>query len=51
MQDLNLLISKNSGWILTQANALNVVGQITGSGPVLINGNYTNHAFLLTPTK
>ena len=51
MQDLNLMIAKNSGWILTQANAINVVGQITGSGPVLINGNYTNHAFLLTPTK
>jgi len=49
MQDLNLLISTNSGWILSQALAINVGGQIVGSGPVLINGNYTNHAFLLTP--
>jgi probable HAF family extracellular repeat protein len=51
MRDLNLLIPKNSGWILGVANALNAAGQITGSGPVLINGNDANHAFLLTPTN
>jgi len=49
MQDLNKQIPANSGWILSQASAINVGGQIVGSGPVLINGNYTNHAFLLTP--
>jgi probable HAF family extracellular repeat protein len=49
MQDLNRLIGSKSGWILNQANAVNSVGQIVGSGPVLIDGNYTNHAFLLTP--
>jgi probable HAF family extracellular repeat protein len=48
MQDLNQLIPANSGWILGPATAINLVGQIVGSGPVLINGNYTNHAFLLT---
>jgi probable HAF family extracellular repeat protein len=49
MQDLNKQIPANSGWILSQAGAINIGGQIVGSGPVLINGNYTNHAFLLTP--
>lgn len=49
MQDLNTLILPNSGWILNQANAVNSLSQIVGSGPVLINGNYTNHAFFLTP--
>ncbi|HWY23232.1 MAG TPA: hypothetical protein VNX26_18540 [Candidatus Acidoferrum sp.] len=49
MRDLNFMIPQNSGWILSQASAINSVGQITGSGPVLSSGNYTNHAFLLTP--
>jgi probable HAF family extracellular repeat protein len=45
MQDLNLLIPGNSGWVLINANAINNVGQITGYGT--IKGH--NHAFLLTP--
>jgi probable HAF family extracellular repeat protein len=45
MQDLNSLIPGNSGWTLSSANAINVVGQITGQGT--INGE--QHAFLLTP--
>jgi probable HAF family extracellular repeat protein len=49
MSDLNTMIPPNSGWILGQASAINKGGQIAGSGPVLIGGNYTNHAFLLTP--
>jgi probable HAF family extracellular repeat protein len=49
MQDLNLLMLPKSGWTLNQANAVNSASQIVGSGPVYINGNVTNHAFLLTP--
>ena len=45
MQDLNSLISANSGWVLINANAINNAGQITGYGTK--NGH--NHAFLLTP--
>jgi hypothetical protein len=35
--------------MLNYGNAINNVRQIVGSGPVLINGNYTNHAFLMSP--
>jgi len=49
MQDLNLLLPPDSGWMLNYGNAINDVRQIVGSGPVLINGNYTNHAFLMSP--
>jgi len=45
MQDLNLLIPANSGWVLINANAINNVGQITGYGA---KGGH-NHGFLLTP--
>jgi hypothetical protein len=45
MQDLNRLISPNSGWVLQIATSINLWGQITGVGT--INGK--SHAFLLTP--
>lgn len=45
MRDLNALIPANSGWVLQNAVAINVAGQIVGVGTV--NGN--QHAFLLTP--
>jgi probable HAF family extracellular repeat protein len=45
MYDLNMLLPVNSGWILTQANAINNFGQIVGQG--IINGQ--NHAFLFAP--
>lgn len=45
MQDLNTLIPSGSGWILKTANAINVWGQIVGSG--IYNGR--THGFLLTP--
>ena len=44
IQDLNALIP-TSGWILQQALAINVAGQVVGVGT--IQGN--QHAFLLTP--
>ncbi|MBV9848408.1 MAG: HAF repeat-containing protein [Armatimonadetes bacterium] len=45
MRDLNGLIPPKSGWVLTEANAINNRGQIAGKGR--INGH--EHAFLLTP--
>lgn len=45
MNDLNNLISNDSGWVLIQADAINDSGQIVGDGT--IDGNH--HAFLLTP--
>jgi len=47
MQDLNSLISANSGWVLSQANGINDSGQIVGYGII----NNLEHAFLLTPVK
>ena len=47
MQDLNLLITAGSGWLLWQANGINDLGQITGKGTI----NQETHAFLLTPTQ
>jgi len=45
MQDLNKLIPANSGWVLSQAAAINNSGQITGYGTI----KNEQHAFLLTP--
>ena len=45
MVDLNSLIDPHLGWVLSSANAINDVGQITGTG--LVGGQ--THAFLLTP--
>jgi probable HAF family extracellular repeat protein len=45
MVDLNSLIDPLSGWELTEGNAINDAGQITGIG---FNGSEL-HAFLLTP--
>jgi probable HAF family extracellular repeat protein len=45
IQDLNYLISGNSGWVLNSATAINIWGQIVGLGTR--NGN--PHGFLLTP--
>jgi hypothetical protein len=45
MRDLNALISANSGWVLQIARAINVAGEIVGTGAV----EGTQHAFLLTP--
>lgn len=46
MQDLNEMIPADSGWVLTEARAINDAGQIVGYG--IIHGE--QHAFLLTPT-
>jgi uncharacterized membrane protein len=45
MQDLNTLISANSGWVLNSATGINFWGQIVGSGT--LNGQ--SRGFLLTP--
>ncbi len=45
MVDLNTLIGPASGWILNSANAINDLGQITGTGTF----DGVNRAFLLTP--
>jgi probable HAF family extracellular repeat protein len=45
MTDLNALLPPDSGWILTQAQAINSAGQIVGSGQ--FGGQ--SRAFLLTP--
>jgi probable HAF family extracellular repeat protein len=45
--DLNTRIDPLSGWILSDAAAINDAGQITGQG--LIGGQY--HAYLLTPVQ
>jgi probable HAF family extracellular repeat protein len=45
MTDLQTLIPADSGWVLQQANAINELGQIAGTG--LHNGQI--RAFLLTP--
>jgi probable HAF family extracellular repeat protein len=47
MLDLNTLIPRNSGWTLSNATGINIVGQIVGDG--IINGQ--NHAFLLSLTR
>lgn len=43
--DLNRLLPANSGWVLTEATAINALGQIAGTG--LYNGQM--RAFLLQP--
>jgi uncharacterized membrane protein len=45
MQDLNTLISPDSGWVLSSVSGINILGQIVGSGS--LNGEH--HGFLLTP--
>jgi probable HAF family extracellular repeat protein len=45
MIDLNLMIDNTSGWVLTDARAINDRGQVVGRG--LIGGE--THAYLLTP--
>jgi len=45
MVDLNTLIDPTLGWQLTSATAINVTGQIAGTG--IINGR--EHAFFMTP--
>jgi probable HAF family extracellular repeat protein len=47
--DLNGQIPANSGWVLGDANAINVSGQIAGNGTITANGQTQSHAFLLTP--
>jgi probable HAF family extracellular repeat protein len=47
MQDLNGLIAPGSGFVLTQARAINDRGEIVGAGS--INGEL--HAVLLTPSQ
>jgi probable HAF family extracellular repeat protein len=48
MEDLNTLLdASGSGWSLTEARAVNEVGQITGVG--LLSG--VSHGFLLTPVS
>ena len=47
MTDLNTLLPAGSGWVLTQANAINNRGEIAGTG--LVGG--VAHAFLLSPTN
>jgi len=46
MCDLNSLISPSSGWVLTNAAAINAAGQIVGAMQDVLG---TQHAFLLTP--
>jgi probable HAF family extracellular repeat protein len=47
--DLNGQIPANSGWVLGDADAINVNGQIAGNGTITVNGQTQSHAFLLTP--
>ena len=47
MTDLNTLLPAGTGWVLTQANAINNRGEIAGTG--LVGG--VAHAFLLSPTN
>lgn len=45
IKDLNSMIPKGSGWVLTEANGINAAGLIVGMGT--INGQ--EHGYLLTP--
>lgn len=47
IRDLNALIPRGSGWILTEARDINDAGQIVGTG--VVDGH--TRAFLLTPTE
>jgi probable HAF family extracellular repeat protein len=47
MRDLNQMIPSDSGWVLSEARAINEAGQIVGYG--IIKGE--QHAFLLTPAN
>jgi len=46
MRDLNALLPAHAGWELQAAVAINVGGEIVGSGTV----NGQQHAYLLTPS-
>jgi probable HAF family extracellular repeat protein len=46
LQDLNNLIPKGSGWVLTEATGINDTGQIVCNAH---NASGYTHAFLLTP--
>jgi probable HAF family extracellular repeat protein len=46
MVDLNTLIDPKSGWVITEADAINATGQITGTG--FFHGQ--THGFVLTPS-
>jgi probable HAF family extracellular repeat protein len=46
-QELNALIPPGSGFVLTEATAINDVGQIVTNG--YSTTNYQHHAFLLSP--
>ena len=45
MTDLNTWLPTNSGWVLTEARAINALGQIVGAG----TNNGQTRAFLLSP--
>jgi hypothetical protein len=45
MEDLNTLISPDSGWVLATASGVDATGEIVGAGGV----NGAVHGFLLTP--
>ena len=47
MLDLNNLIQANSGWTLSEANAISNTGYIVGHG--YVNGSWQDRAFLLVP--
>ena len=49
MVDLNTLIPPGTGWVLTDARAINDAGQIAGSGT--LPGYDMVHAYLLTPEE
>jgi probable HAF family extracellular repeat protein len=46
MQDLNKMIPAGSGWVLSEADAINNAGQIVG---MALKANGEEHAYLLTP--
>jgi probable HAF family extracellular repeat protein len=46
IQDLNALLPAGSGWVLTEAHAINAKGQIAGTG--VLNG--VVRGFVLTPS-
>jgi probable HAF family extracellular repeat protein len=48
MQDLNSLLTPNSGWTLREATGINDAGQIVGFGA--FNGSFFR-AFLVTPVR
>jgi probable HAF family extracellular repeat protein len=51
MQDLNDLIPAGSGWIISDAAAINSVGKIAANAMKVGENPSTRHALLLTPVK